>query len=64
VAEARRGHAGDARGHLDAARFGRPAEFSSQATIVRIEQGLLWIETAAELDQLRAEAEHLLQSGS
>lgn len=63
IIEARRGHKGEAQGNLDAARLGQPPEFASQKVVVRVEQGFLWFETAAELDQLRAEAERLIAGG-
>jgi serine/threonine protein kinase/Flp pilus assembly protein TadD len=61
--EARRGRKGEAQGHLDAARVGQPAEFASQEIFVRVEQGFLWFESAAELERLRDEAERQMARG-
>jgi serine/threonine protein kinase len=64
IIDARAGQAGSAQGHLDAAKAARPAAFSTEGRLALIEQGLLWIDSAAELESLTAEAQRLLAGRS
>ena len=63
VAEARLGNVEKAKGHLEDAAKNWPAEFQAGGdVIVTAEKGLLWFDTATELESLRAEAQQLLES--
>ncbi|MCH8881673.1 MAG: protein kinase [Planctomycetes bacterium] len=63
VAEARLGNVEKAKRHLEDAAKNWPAEFQAgEDVIVTAEKGLLWFDTAAELESLRAEAQQLLES--
>ncbi|MCH8969623.1 MAG: tetratricopeptide repeat protein, partial [Planctomycetes bacterium] len=63
VAEARLGNVAKAKSHLEDAAKNWPAEFQAGGdVIVTAEKGLLWFDTAAELESLRAEAQQLLES--
>ena len=65
IARAQTGDAMAAQKHLDDATKNWPEEFTNgEDVIVLAEKGLLWFDTAAELQALRAEAEQLLQTSA
>jgi serine/threonine protein kinase/Flp pilus assembly protein TadD len=63
VAEAKAGNLVSARENLAAAVSTWPADLETAGVLVTADEGVLWFETAAELDQLRSEAEKLLAQG-
>ena len=63
IAQAHLGRRDDALRNLDLAEKSWPESFKSgEAVIVTADEGLLWFDTAAELESLRAEAQLLLES--
>ena len=65
IAHAQTGDTTVAQKHLDDAVANWPEQFArGEEVIVMAEKGLLWFDTAAELQALRAEAEQLLQASA
>ncbi len=61
IASARLGESELANDHLEQALESWPTEFDEVDVIVTAEKGLLWFDTLAELQGLRAEAEQAMQ---
>ncbi len=63
-AQARLGDAEAARAHLDAAGDAWPSEFEEAEFMAKYDEGILWFESRAELEGLRAETRGLLRTGT
>ena len=61
IANAHLGESDLADDHFEQALGNWPAEFDEDDVIVTAEKGLLWFDTLAELQALRAEAEQAMQ---
>ena len=63
IAEAGRGHTGEARDHYAKAVAAWPSELEENRVVAMAERGVLWFDTIDELRQLRTEADTLLNAG-
>lgn len=64
IAEGKLGNRQESLLHVEAVRKAIPAEYGDSGRVVRIEQGLLWLETRTEVEALLARAESVVDVSS